>query len=263
MPLFFLFSKNKTIILLHHYYLYIENTHSVGDNMSLVENFLNKIEVIKNLRPRYASGGSGTNGTCDCIGLIIGALRRAGIKYSGIHGSNWFARKEIKGLSKVNSVDDLKVGDAIFQTYEPGEAGYDLPGRYRKGGQYYNGDVRDYMHIGVVTSIEPLQITHMWQPTVTVDTSLKWWTYKGWIKKLGNEPSSVEPRTPVCGSKAKVVATSGATVNMRASPSLNARILGRIKLGTIVDIINPGENWAQIEWNGKKGYMMAKFLEII
>ena len=82
--------------------------------MGLVENFLSKIEVIKNLRPRYASGGSGTNGTCDCVGLVIGALRRSGIKYSGIHGSNWFARKEIKGLSKVNSVDDLKVGDAVF-----------------------------------------------------------------------------------------------------------------------------------------------------
>lgn len=120
------------------------------------------------------------------------------------------------------------------------------------------------MHIGVVTNIEPLQITHMWQPTVKVDTSLKWWTYRGWIKKLGAEPTEpVEPQTPTSGSKAKVVATSGATVNMRANPSLNAKILARIKLGTIVDIINPGENWAQIEWNGKKGYMMAKFLEII
>jgi hypothetical protein len=48
------------------------------------------------------------------VGLVIGALRRSGIKYSGIHGSNWFARKEVKGLAKINSIDDLKIGDAVF-----------------------------------------------------------------------------------------------------------------------------------------------------
>ena len=93
---------------------------------------------------------------------MIGAFRRASIKWNGIHGSNWFARKEITGLSKVTKESDLKVGDAVFQTYEPGEAGYDLPGRYKKGGKYYNGDLRDYMHIGIVTSVNPLRITHMW-----------------------------------------------------------------------------------------------------
>jgi hypothetical protein len=50
------------------------------------------------------------------------------------------------------------------------------------------------MHIGIVTSINPLQITHMWQPSVKVDTSLRWWTYKGWLKRLGAEP--VEPLPP-------------------------------------------------------------------
>lgn len=232
--------------------------------MSLLETFLNKIQLIKALQPRYVSGGSGTNGTCDCVGLVIGALRRSGIKYSGIHGSNWFARKEVQGLAKVNSIDDLKIGDAVFQTYEPGETGYELPGRYKKGGAYYNGDVRDYMHIGIVTSINPLRITHMWKPSVKDDTTLQWWTYKGQITKLGVAPTNtkIEPKTPTNNCKAKVTAPSGKTVNLRQTPSLKGRLLAQIRIGTEVEILVPGETWAQIKWNDRTGYMMAKFLKI-
>ena len=35
--------------------------------------FLEQLETICALKPEYRSGGSGTDGTCDCIGLIIGA----------------------------------------------------------------------------------------------------------------------------------------------------------------------------------------------
>ena len=75
--------------------------------MTLLEKFLSKIQLIKGLKPKYVSGGSGTNGTCDCVGLVIGALRRAGIKYTGIHGSNWFARKELVSLDKIEGVESL------------------------------------------------------------------------------------------------------------------------------------------------------------
>ena len=234
--------------------------------MTILEKFLDKIQLIKKLQPKYVSGGSGTNGTCDCVGLIIGALRRAGIKYSGIHGSNWFARKEVTGLTKINSVEDLKVGDMVFQTYEPGQAGYALPGRYKKGGTYYNGDVRDYMHIGVVTSVNPLQITHMWKPSVKVDTSLRWWTYKGWAKKLGAEPKDepVAPQTPIQNCQARVVAKSGRYVKMRKEPTTKCGIYEELPIGAIVTIENPGESWAQISY-GKwhNYYMMAQFLEVI
>lgn len=235
--------------------------------MTLLEKFLSKIQLIKGLQPKYVSGGSGTNGTCDCVGLIIGALRRAGIKYTGIHGSNWFARKELVKLEKVEGVESLQVGMAVFQTYEPGQAGYALPGRYKKGGAYYNGDVRDYMHIGIVTSVNPLQITHMWRPSVKVDTSLQWWTYKGWIKKLGAEPKKEEPvapQTPVQGSKARVTAPSGRYVKMRKEPSTKCGIYEELPIGATVTIDNPGEEWAQISYGKWQGwYMMAKFLEII
>lgn len=233
--------------------------------MTLLEKFLNKIAVIKALKPSYKTGGDGSRGTCDCIGLIIGAFRRAGIKWSGIHGSNWFARKEINKLEKVNDASELKIGDAVFQTYEPNEKGYALPARYKKGGQYYNGDVRDYMHIGIVTSINPLKITHMWKPTVKDDTTIRYWTYKGWLKRLGTEPVPETPKQdPQQGSKAKVVAKSGRYVKMRKEPTTKCGIYEEIPIGAIVTIENPGEEWAQISYGKWHGwYMMAKFLEII
>lgn len=36
----------------------------------------------------------------------------------------------------------------------------------------------------------------------------------------------------------------------------------RIKLGQIVEIAEPGEEWCKIKYQKKTGYMMAKFLEI-
>ena len=233
--------------------------------MTLLEKFLSKIQIIKGLQPKYASGGDGSRGTCDCIGLIIGAFRRASIKWSGIHGSNYFARKEVIGLSKVNSADDLKVGDVVFQTYEPGEVGYALPGRYKKGGKYYNGDVRDYMHIGVVTQINPLNITHMWKPSVKVDTTIRYWTHRAWLKRLGTESVPETPKeTPQQGSKAKVTAPSGKYVKMRKQPSTKCGIYEEIPIGAIVTLENPGEEWAQISYGKWKNYyMMAKFLEVV
>ena len=38
--------------------------------------FREQLETICATKPDYRIGGSGTDGTCDCIGLIIGAVRR-------------------------------------------------------------------------------------------------------------------------------------------------------------------------------------------
>ena len=234
--------------------------------MTILEKFIQKVLVIKALQPRYRQPGDGSDGTCDCVGLVIGAFRRAGISWSGIHGSNWFARKEVTGLTQIKSQSDLKVGDVVFKIYEPGQAGYALPGRYKKGGKYYNGDVRDYMHIGVVTSVNPFNITHMGVPSVKVDTSIgKYWKYKGWLTRLGKEPVAELPKqTPVAKCKAKVVAKSGRYVKMRKEPSKKCGLYEEIPIGSIVTIEEPGDQWAKISYGKWKNYyMMAEFLEII
>lgn len=168
-------------------------------------------------------------------------------------------------MKKIENISELKVGDVVFQTYEPGQSGYALPGRYKKGGAYYNGDVRDYMHIGVVTGVNPLNITHMWKPTVKVETKLGYFTYKGWLKRLGNEPVPELPaQTPQANCKARVTAKSGRYVKMRKEPSTKCGIYEEIPIGATVRIEEPGEQWARISYGRWSNYyMMAQFLEII
>ena len=231
----------------------------------IIKRFVEKVLLIKNLNPKRREPGDGSDGYCDCIGLIIGAVRRLGLKWTGIHGSNWAARKEFVELKKINSISDLKYGDVVLKGRPKTNEKWALPSRYRKGGKYYNGDLTDYYHAGVVTQTNPLNITHM-SDKMTVDTRLGKWNYHGVLKLLANNSddiTSVPSLTPSSGSEAVVVATSGSSVNMRIQPKISAALLVRVPLGKTVKIISPGEEWAKISYNGKTGYMMAKFLDIV
>ena len=237
--------------------------------------FLAKVREIFNSNQTRREPGDGSDGTCDCIGLIIGAIRRMGLTWSGIHGCNWAARKEFVKLEKINSVSDLEVGDVVLKGRPKGHSKWDLPSRYRSGGKYYNGDLTDYYHAGVVDSVNPLQIRHM-STKMTIDTKLNHnknsvWNYHGkltiLVKAAGGTVPTQTPApaadTPTTGSKAVVVAESGGTVNLRRTPSLKGALITRIPLGTYVDIIAPGETWAKIKYSGVTGYMMAQFLDIV
>ena len=52
----------------------------------------------------------------------------------------------------------------------------------------------------------------------------------------------------------------GGALNLRETPSLSARVLGQFPTGTLVEIVEAGDEWHKVEVNGKSGYMMAKFL---
>ena len=233
----------------------------------IIKAFIEKINVIKNLNPKRREPGDGSDGYCDCIGLIIGAIRRMGLKWSGIHGSNWAARKELVKLKKINSVSDLKLGDMVLKARAKGSSGWDLPKRYQPGGKYYNGDLNDYYHVGAVTQLNPLNITHM-SSKVTVDTKLGKWSHHGTIKILeaaGGGWTEPDPGVvPSTGSKAVVVADSGRYVKMRKEPSTRCRLYDEIPVGATVTLEKPGEEWAQISYGTRKNwYMMAKFLDVI
>ena len=257
---------------------------------SLVQKFLAMVEVIKRLNPAYKQPGDGSNGVCDCIGLIIGALKRMGIIWTGIHGSNYGARYQTVGLEYIQSESQLRLGDAVYKASDPDgyvkkacnagrmKAKYKLPDRYKKGHQYYNGDLKDYYHVGVVTQVSPLRITHMTSPRMKVDTNLNGgWNYHGKVKPLVNaeKNGSVPADNPVPsaptnvpvpseGSKAIVVADNGLPVKMREYPSTNCATWEKVPCGTEVTIVEPGETWAKINGCGRQGwYMMAKFLDVV
>ena len=241
----------------------------------VVKRFIGKVREIFASNPKRREPGDGSDGTCDCIGLIIGAIRRMGLKWTGIHGSNWAARKEFVKLEPIRSVSDLEEGDVVLKGCPPTKKGWDLPSRYRSGGKYYNGDLTDYYHAGVVDSVYPkLQIRHM-ATKMTIDTKLDHnknsvWNYHGKLKILAKaaggvipEPTPVDPVTPTEGSKAVVVAKSGGTVNLRKTPKTGFNVIKRVPLLTTVEILEPGEKWAKIKYGNLTGYMMAEFLDII
>ena len=171
-----------------------------------VSTFLERVEEIAREKPRYRKCGSGKDGTYDCIGLIIGALRRAGATWTGIHGSNYAARKETTDLREIRSASELQPGELIFKHTRPGQKSYDLPARYRKGGSDYNGDLLDYYHVGVVLSAAPLRICHVTGTGAELDTSLGKWSHHGWCKSVATAVQPA-PAAPVsAGAPAKATA---------------------------------------------------------
>lgn len=127
----------------------------------------------------YRSGGDGSGGGCDCIGLIIGAVRLAGGKWTGTHGSNWAARNAMRTLEPLYSPADLFLGEVVYKVKHPGDEGYSLPERYDK-----NLDDKDYYHVGVVTSLSPLCITHCTNVPggIKRDSALGMWRFGGCLE---------------------------------------------------------------------------------
>lgn len=220
--------------------------------MVQMEAWLSKVDEIAAEGPSYKLGHDGSDGTCDCIGLIIGAIRRAGGAWDGTHGSNWAARNEVEYLLPVNSAGELSVGEVVFKASSPGQSNYNLPSKYSS-----HPDKHDYYHAGVVTSVSPLVITHCTGPGIVRDKKLGKWNYRGWLTKVDQEEGNgnimaTETRY------ATVHASQGSSVNMRKTK--NGELLDRVPVGAKVMIHEESGEWAKIAYGDKVGWMMKKFL---
>ena len=225
-----------------------------------VRTFLAMVEQIAAEEPAYRIGGTGKDHTCDCIGLIMGAMGRAGVKWRGLHSSNYAARQEMESLKPIAANSDLEAGEAVYKAYEPGQGGYKLPEKYERGGGEYTGDLRDYYHVGVVVSVYPLRIRHVTSPGgAKMDTSLGKWAYHGKLKKIdyAGEPGGG-------GSTLETVIIAGGTpdapIHMRVAGSTSASIVADIPQGSEAILIEGGGTWNRISWNGRTGYVMSIFV---
>lgn len=225
--------------------------------MNLKE-FLSAVADIKALNPRYRLGRTGDDGYCDCIGLIIGAAERCGAKWDGVHGSNWWARHYTASLMRVTEAADLSLGDLVYKARAPGASGYSLPDRYKD-----DPDRLDYYHVGVVTGVNPLKITHCTSgggvDGITVDTKLGKWSYKGQLTLLDDRTNESEV-DEMMGTKATVYAENGGDVNFRKRPSTSGALIQRVPVGQEVTVVSQAQGWAQIVVGGVVGYMMDKYL---
>ena len=202
----------------------------------------------------YSLGGDGTGGKCDCIGLIIGAVRLAGEKWTGTHGSNYAARNEMRTLGGIPGVAALSVGDIVYKVKAPTEDGYALPTRY-------NGhpDKLDYYHVGVVTSINPFEITHCTgvKGGIKRDKSLGNWEYFGQLEKIDDEDR-------IMGESKKYIVIGG-RLKMRNAPNANGSIARYLPNGAVVigRVLAEKKDWAYCTYDGDDGYCMTEFLEEI
>ena len=223
--------------------------------MATTADFLFRVNQIANEQPKYEIGHDGSDGACDCIGLVKGALKRAGFSPGGLSGTNYAARNTIRGLKEIVSDSQLKISDVVLKSRDPDSTGYDLPEKYRKGGKAYNGDLRDYYHIGVVTGVHPLRITHMTTPTAKVDTRLGRWNWFGQLPQLVNDGSGGG------GEKVDVTATvktpNGGPVNVRAGSGTSFKLVAKIPDGRTVRITLKGDRWSRVEYSSDGGTLVG------
>lgn len=220
---------------------------TLNDFMSGLNTNINRIE-------EYRLGGDGSDGTCDCIGMIIGAIRLAGGSWEGIHGSNYAARNEMSFLAPITSVNFLSIGDVVYKAKAPGDSGYNLPSRYKS-----HQDQNDYLHVGVVTRVSPIEITHCTGVPggIKRDTSKGKWKFYGRLKKVnyGGEQSMSEVQ------KAIVTASTGSTVKMRAKPSTKENLWWPVPIGAEVLVSAEQGGWSRIAYGDNSGWMLSAFLK--
>ena len=216
--------------------------------------FINHVNRIAQSNPTYREGGDGSDGTCDCIGLVMGAMYAGGQQAYDMHSSNYFARFQTDDLQTLGSEDQLSAGNLVYKARNGAEH---LHSRYLPGGRYDTGDLLDYYHVGVVAATEPLRIVHC-TSSGTVN-GIKWeetaegWTHFGSVKGV-DDVLAAETYTAV------VTAPSGSTVNLRVRPDQQSPIAARVPVGSSVEVHEKAQGWARVTAGKKRGYMMTAFL---
>lgn len=67
---------------------------------------------------------------------------------------------------------------------------------------------------------------------------------------------------PAAVMASEYATVKGGGLNLRQTPSLDAKVLGQYWTGTWVEILDKGDTWCKVSVGGKSGYMMTKFLNM-
>ena len=221
-------------------------------------------DIIKVFRQMYQehwpySKGAATKGCVDCSGAFVYAYRLFGKTIA--HGSNAIARKHVEQKLPISQAEP---GMAALKLLLPSEAGYDLPEKYRQGGAAYNGDLNDYYHIGLVDSDPNYVLNAKGEQEGFCRSKIKdGWDCVAYLKQVNYEERRDDPM-PEQQTYARVVlpeGASGSTVNLRASASKSGKIVRRVPVGTVVNVLTDQEFWCEIETDGVSGWMMSNYLE--
>lgn len=200
----------------------------------------------------YESPGSNDEKGIDCSGLWVRAFQaQGGYIY---HGSNTIFRKYCTETGKLTSASQLQVGMAVFKRKDWTDSETD------KKNKWYGSEPGNLYHIGMVTSVNPLVITHATTPVCKQDFKIGNWTYWGKVKGVDYSGSADPAPVKVSGKTMYVYAASGETVNFRSGPSSKKSRIARIPVGDQLTVYESQGNWSRAEWKGKSGWIMTKYL---
>ena len=225
-----------------------------------VSAFIAKIREIAARNLTYRTGGIGKDGTCDCIGLIMGAMYEMGHKKYDLHSSNYFARFQMFELRRVTE-RDFYPGMILYRARESTGK---LNDRYKPGGAHYTGDMFDYYHVLVVTGVKPLEIiecTEYGDVTGIVVSHKPSGTYYGGKLRGVLYEDYVERNEEEKTMYKAIVNTEKDPLRVREWPETGT-ILGSVPKGKTVDVLaEAGDGWPKIRYNELMGYVSEKYLE--
>ena len=188
----------------------------------------------------YVSPGTNDNRGIDCSGLFVKIFRDQGA--SIYHGSNTIYRKYCSEKGKLTRISQLTPGMAVFK-WNPNTP------------EKFGDSLGDFQHIGLVASVNPLEIIHASTGTmcVTTDTKLGKWAYWGKLKDVdyGEVTSKGEDGIPVD----TIGYITEDRVNFRTGPGAKKARIAYLNIGDIVEIIGETGSWLKCRANGQVGYI--------
>jgi len=205
----------------------------------------------------YVSPGTNDINGIDCSGAWVRCYKKH--RYNILHGSNSIFRKECSSTGQITSKNDLKVGMMVFKNRFDGKE----PEKYKNDG------LGNFYHIGAVTSVNPLVITHATSPNAKQDkkfnANMNGWTHWGVGNKVeisdvvdnnlddgGNE--TVATSGELQDKNCKVIANSGSTVNIRKSESQKGELVVRVPIGdTVLVTSDSGNSYVGVRWEDATG----------
>lgn len=221
---------------------------------------IREAKAIAEKRPTYRTGGTGRDGTCDCIGLIMGAMYALGREKYDLHSTNYFARFQTLELRAI-SEKDLFLGQVLYRAREDKGT---LNARYKAGGRYDTGDPLDYYHVGVVTGMNPTEITECTEygdvSGIVISGKANAWKYGGKLRGVDYDRMTEEETEMPVLYRARVV-TKEDPLTLRNAP-ISGKKIGELPKGAVVDVYGSGD-WPRVRYGELLGYASAKYLEEI
>lgn len=187
----------------------------------------------------------------DCSGMFVWAYKKFGASIA--HGSNSIYRAycSSKGQLRNGARADgkpLLPGTAVFT-----------------GTESEHGHIGLYVGDGYVIEASGTQAG-----VIKSKITLSKWTYWGELKAVdytsagGYTPiptPTPDPAPAPVDTNAKSAVVIGKRLALREAPSTNANVILRVNTGERVQILDDTE-WIKVKYQGKTGYMMAKYLDL-